>query len=100
MNISPQKLHVGCFDQAYDGWINADVTPHIFISRIPGLSLILFKIRLLSRQRYERHKQDVFRAIRYLNVTKRFPYADASFDCVFSSHLLEHLYPHQAIFLS
>jgi predicted SAM-dependent methyltransferase len=29
---------------------------------------------------------------------KRFPYADATFDYVFSSHLLEHLYRNQAIF--
>ena len=93
-----RKLHLGCFDQAYDGWLNTDVTPHIFISRIRGLALILFKIGLLSQQRYEQHKQGVFRAIRYLNVTKRFPYADATFKYVFSSHLLEHLYPSQAIF--
>ncbi|MBW2569503.1 MAG: class I SAM-dependent methyltransferase [Deltaproteobacteria bacterium] len=93
-----RKLHLGCFDQVYDGWVNTDVTPHIFISRISGLALILFKIRLLSQQRYEQHKRGVFRAIRYLNVMKRFPYADATFDYVFSSHLLEHLYPHQAIF--
>jgi len=96
--MGPQKLHLGCFDQVYDGWVNTDVTPHIFISRIPGLALILFKIGLLPRQRYKQHKKDIFRKVRYLNVTKKFPYADASFDYVFSSHLLEHLYPHQTIF--
>lgn len=97
MDRSFRKLHLGCFDQIYDGWINTDVTPHIFISRIPWLALILFKIRLLSQQRYEQYKQGVFHAIRYLNVTKRFPYADATFDYVFSSHLLEHLFPYQTI---
>ena len=90
-----RKLHLGCFDQVYNGWLNTDFTPHIFISRIPGLALILFKIGLLSQQRYKQHKQGVFRAIRYLNVTKRFPYADATFDYIFSLHLLEHLYPYQ-----
>jgi hypothetical protein len=44
MDRSFQKLHLGCFDQAYDGWVNADVTPHIFISRVPGLALILFTL--------------------------------------------------------
>ena len=98
MNAGPHKLHLGCFDQVLNGWINTDITPHIFSAKIPGLAFLLFKIGVLSRQRYEQHKQGVFHAIRYLNVTKRFPYADATFDYVFSSHLLEHLYPHQAIF--
>ena len=93
-----RKLHLGCFDQVYYGWVNTDVTPHIFMSRIPGLPLILFKIGFLSRQRYKQYKQGIFHSIRYLNVTKRFPYDDATFDYVFSSHLLEHLYYYQAIF--
>ena len=98
MNACPQKLHLGCFDQVLNGWINTDITPHIFLSRIPGMAFLLFKIAFLSKQRYEQDKQGVFRAIRYLNVTKRFPYADDTFDYVFSSHLLEHLYAYQAIF--
>ena len=92
-----RKLHLGCFDQIYYGWVNTDVTPHIFISRISGLALVLYKFGLMSGQRYKQHKQGVFHSIRYLNVTKRFPYADATFDFVFSTHLLEHLYTQQAI---
>ena len=40
----------------------------------------------------------MFHAIRYLKVTKRFPYDDVSFDYVFCSHLFVHLYYYQAIF--
>ena len=98
MNDRSQKLHLGCFDQVLPGWINTDISPHIFVSQIPGLAFSLFKAGLLSRQRYEQHKQRVFRALRYLEVTKRFPYADGTFDYVYSSHLLEHLYPQQVIF--
>ena len=42
MNITAsviRKLHLGSFDQLYDGWVNTDVSPHIFISRITGLPL-------------------------------------------------------------
>ena len=93
-----RKLHLGCFDQVYFGWVNTDITPHIFLSRIPGIAFLLFKIGILESQRYEQYKQGVFNAVKYLNVTKRFPYADATFDYIFSSHLLEHLYPYQTIF--
>ena len=98
MSDSSLKLHLGCFDQVLPDWINTDISPHIFVSRIPGLAFVLFKAGFLSRQRYRQHKEGVFRAIRYLDVTKRFPYADGMFDYVYSSHLLEHLHPHQAIF--
>jgi len=98
MSAYPQKLHLGCFDRVLNGWINTDITPHILLARIPGMAVLLFKIGVLSKQRYKQYKRGVFRSIRYLNVTKRFPYADYSFDYVFSSHLFEHLYPDQAIF--
>ncbi len=93
-----RKLHLGCFDQVFPGWINTDITPHIWISRIPGLPMLLFKLGLLSKQRLEQHKRGIFRAVKYLNCVRRFPYSDNTFDYVYMSHLLEHLYPQGAIF--
>src|SRR5262245_25024454 len=90
------KLHLGCFDRILPGWINTDITPHIFVSRVPGLPALLFKAGLLSEERYQQHTKGVFRAIRYMNVTRKFPFDDNSFDCAYSSHMLEHLYPQQA----
>lgn len=98
LSDSSLKLHLGCFDQVLPGWINTDITPHIFVSRIPHLAFLLFKAGFLSRQRYQQHRRGVFRAIRYLDCTKKFPYANDTFDYVCSSHLLEHLYPRQASF--
>jgi SAM-dependent methyltransferase len=93
-----KKLHLGCFDQVFPGWINTDITPHIRLSKIPGAPAFLFKIGLLPQVRYEQHKQRVFHSVRYLNVTKKFPYPDGFFDSIFSSHLLENLYPSDAEF--
>jgi predicted SAM-dependent methyltransferase len=50
----------------------------------------------MSQERYRQHVQGVFRQVRYLNVGTRFPLSDASVDCVYSQHLLEHLYPEVA----
>lgn len=97
MSTPPRNLHLGCFDKAIPGWINTDVTPHLFLARVPGLPSLLFKMGLLSQLRYEQHQQKVFHSVRYLDVKKKFPFAADSFDNVYSSHLLEHLYFHQAI---
>jgi predicted SAM-dependent methyltransferase len=92
------KLHLGCFDKAIPGWINTDITPHIFVSRIPGLAILLYKSGLLSHQRYKQHKDKIFRNVFYLDVRRRFNFNDCTFDYVFCSHFIEHLYPDDAKF--
>jgi SAM-dependent methyltransferase len=91
-----RRLHLGCFDRPISGWINTDITPHIWLSRIPGLATLLWRLGRLSDERHEQHGRGVFRLVRYMNVAKRFPYPDNSFDAVFSSHMLEHLYREDA----
>jgi hypothetical protein len=41
MKSGVRKLHLGCFDQVLPGWVNTDITPHIFIARLPGLAVAL-----------------------------------------------------------
>lgn len=92
------KLHLGCFDQPAPGWINTDITPHIFASRIPGLPFFLYKAGWLTHERYQQHRTKVFRNIWYLDATTKFPFGNATFSHVFCSHFLEHLYPEGAEF--
>jgi SAM-dependent methyltransferase len=87
------KLHLGCFDQAIPGWINTDITPHIFVARIPGLPFLLHKAGLMADLRYRQHRNNIFKSVCYLNATKKFPFESSTFDYVFCSHFLEHLYP-------
>jgi SAM-dependent methyltransferase len=90
---APRKLQLGAFDQAVDGWLNTDVTPHLMVARVPGLAGLLHAVGVIDDVRYEAHRSGAFRAVGYLNVAHRFPYPDGSFCCVYASHLLEHLHP-------
>ena len=85
------RLHFGSFNCPRDGWINTDVTPHLRIARVPGLAWALHKARRMSNERYAEHQAGVFRRLRYLNVTRPWPFAENMFEAVFSSHVLEHL---------
>jgi SAM-dependent methyltransferase len=91
-----RNLQLGCLASAPASWENTDVTPHIFVARIPGAARLLRSVGLMSAERYAEHRAGVFARIRYLNAAKRFPFQDQSFDNVFSCHMLEHLYRDEA----
>jgi SAM-dependent methyltransferase len=86
------KLHLGAFDSGIPGWENTDITPHLWISKIPFLPLVLFKLGVMPKARYEQHQLGVFRMLSYLNLCKPLPYADNSVTAIFSSHVFEHLF--------
>lgn len=93
------KLHLGAFNQSVDGWMNTDITPHIWISKIPFLPLILFKVNLMSAERYQDHKDKIFSQLKYLDLTKRLPYPSDTAEAIFSSHVLEHLFMDEVEYL-
>jgi SAM-dependent methyltransferase len=87
------KLHLGAFDRAVDGWLNTDVTPHIFISRVPGAAVLLRAAGKLDDGKFRMHRSGQFRALKYLDLTKALPFEDDTVAAVFSSHVFEHLFP-------
>ena len=87
------KLHLGAFDRAVDGWLNTDVTPHIFLSRIPAAASLLYALGKIDAQKHALHREGRFRALKYLDLTKPLRFADSSVAAVFSSHVFEHLFP-------
>ena len=86
------KLHLGAFDCSVDGWVNTDVTPHIWISKIPLAPLLLFKLKIMPKFRYDQHLAGVFRQLKYLDLCKKLPFQENSIDAIFSSHVFEHLF--------
>jgi SAM-dependent methyltransferase len=91
MTVLTRRLQLGAFDQAPDGWVNTDITPHLFVARIPGLAWVLHRVGVIGPERYAAHQAGVFRAVRYLDVSRPFRFPDDTFECVYASHMLEHL---------
>jgi SAM-dependent methyltransferase len=90
------RLHLGCFDRPVPGWVNTDISPHLRITKVPGLPWLVHRVGRMRDERLAQHRAGVFRQVRYLDVSKRFPYDSASVSAIFSSHLLEHLPPQVA----
>lgn len=90
------KLHLGCFNNAIEGWYNTDITPHIMVARIPFAARLAAALGKMTPERLKEHQSGVFRKIHYLNVSKPFPFATGSVEAIYSSHIIEHLYPNNA----
>jgi SAM-dependent methyltransferase len=93
MTVLTRRLQLGAFDQAPEGWVNTDITPHLFVARVPGLARVLHRLGVIGPERFAAHRAGVFRSVRYLDVSRRFRFAEETFECVYASHMLEHLAP-------
>jgi SAM-dependent methyltransferase len=93
MAVFPRKLQLGSFDHTPEGWLNTDITPHLFVARVPGLPWLLHRTGMLSDDRYESHRSGAFRSVRYLDVSRPFRFPDSTFEAVLATHVLEHLHP-------
>lgn len=86
------KLHIGAFNCPVDGWLNTDITPHIWISKIPLAARVLHRMGKISKERLSEHERGVFRRLKYLDITKPLPFSESTVAAVFSSHVFEHLF--------
>jgi len=86
------KLHLGAFTSGIPGWINTDITPHIWIAQIPFAAALLKSLGKISEERYQEHRNGCFDNLRYMDLAKPLPFRAGSVSAVFSSHVFEHLF--------
>jgi len=82
MRTGLTRLNLGCASQIVDGWINVDYALGARLAKMPFFRALNRKMGLFGTDWNPR--------ILIHNLTKRFPWSDASVDVVYSSHTLEH----------
>lgn len=87
------KLHIGAFNCGIEGWINTDITMHLWIAKVPFAAKALHLAGLLGDARYVEHRDGKFAGLRYMDLTRPLPFANGSLSAVFSAHVFEHLFP-------
>jgi hypothetical protein len=64
------KLHIGAFNCGIKGWINTDITMHLWIAKLPFAARALHLAGLLSDVRYAEHRQGRFDGLRHMDLTR------------------------------
>ena len=85
------KVNLGCGPQIPAGWLNVDYALGARLARVPLLRPLLRRLGLFGL--------DWDPSIFIHDITKPFPWADASVEVVYSSHTLEHLTREQGQFV-
>ena len=85
-----KKVNLGSGTACLDDWINIDNSFNARLSKHPRLRYLLFKIGILPRKYYEMVWLNVHKIMMH-DVRKKLPFDNESIDCIYSSHLIEHL---------
>ena len=87
------RLHLGCGTHIVPGWVNIDGSWNARLRSHPLLGRVGVVLRLIPAQLWDLPWNA---NVVCHNVTKPLPFQDSSASCIYSSHMLEHLYREEA----
>jgi SAM-dependent methyltransferase len=90
-----KRANVGCGRTSTEGWLNFDNSLSVRFARSRLLLATLQHLRLAGRDSILFAETARAKGIRWANACKRIPVSDESLEVVYSSHLIEHLDPHE-----
>ena len=85
------RINIGCGQTPIDGWINFDNSLSIKLAKSPLLYLLVKFLRLFNKQQIENIEWNKKHKIQFADASKKIPLETNSVDCVYTSHMLEHI---------
>ncbi len=85
------KANIGCGTTPTEGWLNFDNSPAIKLAKSPLRYKLARALGLLNKQQIENIEWNKVNNIQYADATKSIPLETSSVDCIYTSHMVEHL---------
>ena len=85
------KVNIGCGRSPTEGWLNFDNSPAFKLAKSPFKYKLARAMGLLNEQQIENIKWNMEHNIQFADATKSIPLQASSVDCIYTSHMVEHL---------
>ena len=94
---SAKRINVGCGSSPTLGWLNFDNSPSLRLSRLPLLCRLAGLLGLLNARQRDYVQFCRRHQIHWADATRHLPVGSQSLEVLYSSHMLEHLDPTEAV---
>ena len=85
------RLNIGCGNTPTKGWINMDNSWAIKLANSKFKYKVASILGLLNTKQIENIEWNKLNKIQFVDATKSLPFKDSSVECIYTSHMLEHL---------
>lgn len=85
------KVNIGCGTAPTEGWLNFDNSPAIKLAKSPLRLKLATAMGFLNEQQIQNIKWNQKNNIQFADATKKLPFETSSVDCIYTSHMVEHL---------
>jgi predicted SAM-dependent methyltransferase len=92
------KINIGCGKSPTDGWMNFDNSPSIMLANSPVKFFFAKIFKLLNKEQIQNVNWNKNNKIIFVDAKKKIPLPNASVECIYTSHMIEHLSRDEAIF--
>ena len=92
------KINFGCGNAPIKDWLNIDNSPAIKLANSPILYGLIKSFKLINTEQAKNVEWNKVNKILFADATKKMQFQDNTVDCIYTSHMLEHLSRDEAIF--
>jgi len=85
------RINIGCGKTPTKGWMNLDNSPSIILSNSPTKYFIAKIFGFLNNKQIKNIIWNKKKRILFLDVRKKMPFPSNSVECIYTSHMIEHL---------
>tara|TARA_B100000900_G_scaffold413752_1_gene438482 strand:+ start:1357 stop:2007 length:651 start_codon:yes stop_codon:yes gene_type:complete len=86
-----KRVNIGCGTNPAEGWINMDNSLAIKLANSPFIYRLAKLLKLLNSSQIDNIEWNRNNSIQFADATKNLPFEENSIECIYTSHMLEHL---------